>query len=191
MAPYQHQKSKKEEASGGGTTAGYTVRWILKIRSVAGGSTQWSTNWCNRNNLSMEEKGVRSKKRASGSGTAAGQTALNPNNLVAGGSARARRRRGKKEEASGVGTAAGDTALNPSSSVAGGSAPARRWSKKEEALGGVRLWSHQVTSEADQQCPWRRQGSLVQDFTVGLLPEGRLRQKPFRLVTKGPLRTGL
>jgi len=35
------------------------------------------------------------------------------------------------------------------------------------------------------------QSSLVQDFTVGLLPEGRLRQKPFRRVTKGPLRTGL
>ena len=47
---------------------------------------------------------VRRKKRASGSGTAAGETALNPNNLVAGGSARAGRARAgrsKKEEALG------------------------------------------------------------------------------------------
>ena len=42
---------------------------------------------------------VRRKKRASGSGTAAGETALNPNKLVAGGSARAGR--SKKEEALG------------------------------------------------------------------------------------------
>ena len=48
--------TKKEEASGGGTTAGDTVCWILKIRSVAVGSTQWSTNWFNLNTLSMEEK---------------------------------------------------------------------------------------------------------------------------------------
>ena len=71
---------KKEEASGGGTTAGDTVCWILKIRSVAVGSTQWSTNWFNLNTLVHGGKGIRRKTCASGSGTAAGQTALNPNN---------------------------------------------------------------------------------------------------------------